>query len=121
MSRYCVSLLGVTPGHSGDHWVSGSLVGAIRVPLHMLLTLLRAAFLGISCCLAFLECLPHPFFFVYFSFIHYLPICFSAVLPIQCDRFWGWGGVLVVEAKGFPFQLVTINFATCERLRQSVG
>ena len=62
MSRYCVSLLGVTPGHSGDHWVSGSLVGAIRVPLYMLLALLCTAFLGISCCSAFLESLPRPFF-----------------------------------------------------------
>jgi len=105
MSRYCVSLLGVTPGHSGDHWVSGTLVGAICLPLHMLLALLFAAFLGISCCSAFLESLPHP----------------STVLPIQNDRCWGWGGVLVVEAKGFPFQLVTVDFAACERLCQSVG
>lgn len=121
MSRYCVSLLGATPGHSGDHWVSGSLVGAIRLPLNMLLALLFAAFLGISCCLAFLVSLPCPLFFVSFSFIPYLPSCLSTVLPIQCDRCWGWGGVLVVEAKGFPFQLLTVDFATRERLCQSVG
>ena len=79
MSRYCVSLLGVTPGHSGDHWVSGSLVGAIHVPLHMLLALLCTAFLGISCCSAFLESLPRPFFF---SFTLALFIIYPIASPL---------------------------------------
>ena len=40
MSQCSVTALGMTSVDSGDHGVSGSLLGAIRAPLHVLVALL---------------------------------------------------------------------------------
>ena len=40
MSQCSVTALGMTSVDSGDHRVSGSLLGAIRAPLHVLVALL---------------------------------------------------------------------------------
>ena len=44
MSLFCVNVLGMIPAHSGEHRVSGSLVGAMHVPLHVLVALLCSAY-----------------------------------------------------------------------------
>ena len=40
MLQCCVTALGMTSVDSGDHGVSGSLLGVIRAPLHVLVALL---------------------------------------------------------------------------------
>ena len=66
--RYCV-------GHDsrafGDHWVSGSLKGAIHVPLHVLAVLLCSAYRAFSCSLLF-QGSPSPLYIIFlYSLIQY--------------------------------------------------
>ena len=83
-SGHCVTVLGLTPGCSGNRWVSGSLEGAMHVPLHMLVVFLCSAHRVISCRLPFLDFLCSPPFFD--SLTHYLLNKFSTILPVPCDR-----------------------------------
>ena len=111
MLHYCV-------GHDsrafGDHWVSGSLKGAIREPLHVLVVLLCSAYRVFTCSLLFQGSPPlSPPFILYFlhSLIHHLPSRFSTVLPVQCDRCWsrGWDrarGWVAVRAGSWMFWLL---------------
>ena len=83
-SGHCVTVLGLTPGCSGNHWVSGSLEGDMHVPLHMLVIFLCSAHMIISCRLPFLDFLPSlPFFD---SLTHYRLNGFSTILPVPRDR-----------------------------------
>lgn len=61
--HYCV-LGGVTPGHSGDHRVSGSLGGAICVPLHELVALLCSVYRVFHEAHLFEGPYPQPIFFL---------------------------------------------------------
>ena len=57
-------MLGMTLGLFGDHWVRGSLEGAMHTPLHVLVGLLCSVYWVFSCSLHFLG-FP-PFFLVLF-------------------------------------------------------
>ena len=92
VSGRCITVLGVTPGLFGDHWVSGSLEGEMCVPLHVPVVLLAQCTGPFLCSLHFLGSPPlfPPFSsFFFYSCIHYLPSKFSTVLPVHCDRCWG--------------------------------
>ena len=80
-------MLGVAPGLFDNHWewVSGSLEGVMRVPLHELVALLCSAYRVFSCSLALLDSPPFsPLFF------HSLKSLIT-VLPVQSHMYWGWG------------------------------
>ena len=84
----------------GDDWVSGSLKGAMRAPLRVLVVLLCSAYRVCSCSMLF----KAPLLYFLYSLILYLPTRFSTVLPVQCDRYWGigWSRVFVEgEARGW--------------------
>ena len=74
----------------GDRWVSGSLEGVMRAPLHVLVVLLCSVYRVFSCNLHFLGSHPYPPFL--YSLISYLLCRFSTVLPVWCDGCWGGGG-----------------------------
>ena len=63
-SGHCVTVLGLTPGCCGDHWVSSSLEGAMHVPLHVLVVLLCSEHRVFSSRLPFLD---SPFFLLSYS------------------------------------------------------
>ena len=48
----------MTAGLFADHWVSGSLEGAMLVPFHVLVVLLHSAYRAFSCSLHFLDSPP---------------------------------------------------------------
>lgn len=80
--RYCV---GCDSWAFGEHQVSGSLKGAMRARLTMLVVLLCPAHQVFSGSLHFLGSLPlTPFFsFILLYFFFYLPRRFSTVLPVR--------------------------------------
>ena len=82
----------------------GSLIGAMRAPLHMLVVLLCSAYRACSCSLLFKASHPHPpLLLLYFlhSLNRYLLSRFSTVLQVQCDGCRGWGRVFLVgRARG---------------------
>ena len=84
----------------GDLWVSGSLIGVMRVLLHVLAVLLCSAYRACSCSLLFKAPTPPPpplFLYFLYSLNHYLLSEFSTVLTVQCDGCWGggWGRVFL--------------------------
>ena len=60
ISQHCITVLGVAPGLFDNHWewVSGSLEGVMRVPLHELVALLCSAYRVFSCSLPLLGSPP---------------------------------------------------------------
>ena len=66
----------------GDHSVSGSLIGAMRAPLHVLDVLLFSAYKACSCSLLFKA--PHPFspLYYYIFFLLSLIIIYSVSFPL---------------------------------------
>ena len=91
----------MTPGRSGNHRFSGSLVRAMCAPLHVLVALLCSIYRTFYVACLSLGSPPSPLFLIFFySFIQYLPSKFSTALPVYCDRCQGLGWVLAGRAHG---------------------
>ena len=76
----------------GDHWVSGSLIGAMRAPLHMLVVLLCSAYRACSCSLLFKA--PHPIIIIFLIIIYSVsfPLFFQfSVMGSGAGFFWRAG------------------------------
>ena len=80
MLHYCV-------GHDsrafGDHWVSGSLKGAIREPLHVLVVLLCSAYRVFTCSLLFQGSPPlsPPLYYIFY-------IVLFIIYPVGSPQFF---------------------------------
>ena len=86
----------MTPGLFGDHWVSGSLEVAMRMPLHMLVVLLCSAYRVFSCSLPFLSSPPFPPFFIVLVIIY--PVGSPLLLQFSVSGagagFFWWAGLV---------------------------
>ena len=89
----------------GDHWVSSSLKGAMRAPLHVLVVLLCSVYRVFSCSLLFLGSPPlsSP---VYYIFYIVLFIIYPVGSPLffQFSVMGGLLGVLAAWVRGQQFQ-----------------
>ena len=85
--KRCVTVLGVTPGLFGDHWVSGSLEGVMCAPLNVLVVLVCTAYVFMWLVFSLLPTLP-PFIFIVLFIIYPVgsPYLFVNLCCVVCFR-----------------------------------
>ena len=96
MFQCCVTVVEMTPGRSGNHRVSSSLLWAMHAPFHVLVALLYSTYRTFHVAtVAFSRILPSLLFFFWFLFFIVLFVIYPVGSPLffQFRVTGAWAGV----------------------------